>query len=141
MPGGVDRVNEYSNSVSITDQTHPVISGPYGTLSAADFQAWNYTTHGYFTNLVAGTRTILDLNDPDKPIYIEYDWGLGMVRATMMTVEWGTNDPYNTRYIFRQNEFYAAANPEQPIPEPTTMLLLGSGLVGLAGYARKRFRK
>ena len=27
------------------------------------------------------------------------------------------------------------------VPEPVTMLLFGSGLIGLAGYARKRFKK
>ncbi len=30
--------------------------------------------------------------------------------------------------------------PPEPVPEPTTMLLLASGLIGLAGF-RRRFRK
>jgi hypothetical protein len=33
------------------------------------------------------------------------------------------------------------AIPGTPIPEPATMLLFGSGLLGLAGYGRKKFFK
>jgi hypothetical protein len=31
--------------------------------------------------------------------------------------------------------------PPEPVPEPTTILLLASGLIGLAGYGRKKFFK
>ena len=140
LPGGVGRVEEYSNSVEITDPSSPIVSGPYGSLSQADFQSWNYSTHGYFTNLVAGTNVALDLNDPNKPIYIDYNWGAGEVRATMMTVEWGENDPNNTRYIFRENEFYAGENiPVTPsVPEPGSLALILSSIIGIGLVAVRR---
>ena len=44
--------------------------------------------------------------------------------------------PTGTLYNLSVTDFKS-----NPVPEPTTMLLFGAGLVGLAGFGRKKFKK
>ena len=54
-------------------------------------------------------------------------------------IEFGTTMNIFSDETFTRAEFEAFA--PAPVPEPGTMLLLGSGLVGLAGFARKKLKK
>ncbi len=138
LPGGVGYVGPtYSNAVQLLDPTHPVIDGPYGVVTETSLQNWNWSTHGYFTDLVPGTEMVIgvDIGGGDvRPCYMEYDWGLGQVRTTMMTLEWNLGAEAGSRHIFRENEFYYAAHP---VPAPGALLLGGIG-VGLIGWLRRR---
>lgn len=53
---------------------------------------------------------------------------------------WDTNDPRTSFWQFHLLNVDQASQGGQ-VPEPATMLLLGSGLIGLAGYGRKKFFK
>lgn len=58
------------------------------------------------------------------------------------TGTWSTIDLLNTGHNGETLTLsHISGYTASPVPEPTTMLLLGSGLIGLAGVGRKKFKK
>ncbi len=53
-----------------------------------------------------------------------------------------TGDPYDFAFHMLSSEFTGDYTPQNTeIPEPNTLLLLGMGLVGIAGYGRYRIKR
>lgn len=78
------------------------------------------------TSTKTGSVVVDDGFVANDSLYIEYwdDQGQQLVRA----------DVYSVQFIDK-------GDAPSAVPEPATMLLLGSGLIGLAGYGRKKFFK
>jgi len=96
--GGVKHANVFDQNNNIADPVHSIIANalpcPSGNCAQVvdvanlqDLDGWNFSSHGYFINLPAGTKNII-VDALGRPVMVEYPFGTGDVVATLTTTEW-----------------------------------------------------
>ncbi len=136
---------------SSTNSNDFVISGGWFVTGA--YQTW-HTINIDFNEAISAvgvdvTRTKgqnigMALFDTNNTLLEEYTWS---ERAPFfMGLDYGTNDIMrvsifnNSDDLDIDNLIYQRQTQADPVPEPATMLLLGSGLISIVGFKRK-FKK
>jgi hypothetical protein len=87
----------------------------------------------------------------DRVVEIDYanvDLGMSLVGWVMLnltgqldvTINWKSGDFYFGDSLLTAYGLESNPNGTAPVPEPASMLLLGTGLIGLAGLGRKKLK-
>ena len=106
-----------------------------------EYDLGTYTFNAYNFFWIDHTSQIFNFDFNSQQLADFETWGWGNVTiSASLTNCWNYNDFGITGVSLTVDA--EGCDPDcAPVPEPSTMLLLGAGLIGVIGYNRKRFAK
>ena len=124
--------NGPSGTGSATDPTHEIFDATTGVSWTGNWFAHDYISGAGLTELIYGTN---------GAILAGMNYGLGYAMFGGMTNTYYHSPSAQANALRVNIHQFGEAQAQDSIPEPSTMLLFGTGLLGLVGYSRKRSQK